>query len=823
MPSSSVSSTPDRGRPTWRERCAALGVYLAAAIVATWPLVLRPRTLLGAPQGAGDPYLNLFTLGWDLRQLVIAPGSWISGAVFDAPIFHPARQALAFTDHLLLQALLVSPAYLVTGDPVLCYNLVFIGSLAASAWAMWWYLRQLLDDNVGPIVGGLAWGFCAYRLSHVLHLQLQSLYFLPLAFGALHRVVARRRWQDGAWLGLWFGLTAVSSAYYAVIGLVGLAIGGLALVAGAGRVRLAQLVAPLALGAVLATLLVAPVLVPYLQVQQREGFVRTMDEASRHAASLRSYVSEPPWRPVPLAPVGRTEEDALLPGWGAVVLALLAAATLAHRRREPLLWAWGAVAVIGLVLSLGPEGWRSVYAWAHRWIFGFQAVRAPARFGVLVAFAVAAAAGFAVTWWRRSSPWPAARWIVLALSVVVAVEAVAWRIPYVPAPVLETPVSVWLRDAEGPGAVAFLPQPDDRAATPLMLGALVHGRPLVNGYSGQRPAFAGAVAGALSSFPSADAIWTLHDLGVRFVVTATDGLERAWPLARRASLGAGGEMPASVVYELADETTLLAAVGAPATVAAPTPGTPGFTAGEVSRYDVYWDGAGTQVPAGTIEIAVLAASGDDPALPTWVDAAARARIRHEARVSLETAPWVARFFEARDVFRTYTDAEFRPIVHLRAIREGRRRVDQAVWHDGAGGVVRVVPPDAASVEAGPGFRAPQDHRDPIAAFLLMRTLSLAAGTDVAIPVNDMGRNLTLQSGPLQAETITWQGRAVPSLRMRPTLVQRVQRRAPPVIDLWLTADDRRIPLRIDVAAGFGRVRVELAATRQEPAAGEPRS
>ena len=222
MPSSSVSSTPDLGRPGWRERAAALAIYVLVAVVATWPLAWRPRTLLGAPQGEGDPYLNLFTLGWDLRQLFLAPASWLNGGVFDAPIFHPARQTLAFTDHLLLQALLVSPIYAIWRDPVLCYNVVFVASLAASAWAMWWYLRQVLDDRLGPIVGGLAWGFCAYRFSHVLHLQLQALYFLPLAFGALHRVVARRRWQDGAWLGLWFGLTAVSSVYYAVIGLVAL-------------------------------------------------------------------------------------------------------------------------------------------------------------------------------------------------------------------------------------------------------------------------------------------------------------------------------------------------------------------------------------------------------------------------------------------------------------------------------------------------------------------------------------------------------------------------------------------------------------------------
>ena len=93
MPSSSVNSTPDRGRAGWQERVAALAIQALVAVAATWPLAWRPRALLGAPQGEGDPYLNLFTLGWDLQQLFAAPSSWLNGRVFEAPIFHPARQA----------------------------------------------------------------------------------------------------------------------------------------------------------------------------------------------------------------------------------------------------------------------------------------------------------------------------------------------------------------------------------------------------------------------------------------------------------------------------------------------------------------------------------------------------------------------------------------------------------------------------------------------------------------------------------------------------------------------------------------------------------
>ena len=58
MPSSSVSSTPDHGRASWRERLGALASYAVVAVIATWPLVWHPRALLGAPQGAGDTLLH---------------------------------------------------------------------------------------------------------------------------------------------------------------------------------------------------------------------------------------------------------------------------------------------------------------------------------------------------------------------------------------------------------------------------------------------------------------------------------------------------------------------------------------------------------------------------------------------------------------------------------------------------------------------------------------------------------------------------------------------------------------------------------------------
>jgi hypothetical protein len=800
-----AESTPRSGEVA----LAALG-YGAMTILATWPLVLRLSTLLGAPIGEGDPYLNLWILGWDLRVLFDAPGALLSGRVFDAPIFHPARQTLAYSDHLLPQALLVSPVYAVTRDPVVSYNVLWMGSIWASALAMWWYLRQVTGHRAAALIAGAAWAFSAYRMSHVVHLQLQGLYFLPLAALAVHRLVAGRRRRDGAWLGLWFGLTALGSVYYAVIGGLGLAALLAGVVLGAGRHRLGQLVAPLAVAALVTGVLLLPVLGPYVQVQQREGFGRTLDEASRHAAGWRAYASEPPWRPVALAPVGLTEEEALRPGWGVLLLAALAMGSLRTRGRRPHVWGWLAVVGTGLVLSFGPEGVGAVYAWCHRWLFGFHAVRAPARFGVLVAFGTAALAAYGVSW--ALSRTGLIRALAVAGVVLVAGESLAWRVPAVAAPRLDTPVAVWLRDAPGPGAVVYLPMPPDRAATPAMLETLVHGRPLVNGYSGQRPSFYGAVEGALATFPSADALWMLHDLQVRFVVAPVAGLEASWPLQARAALADHAGAPVHI-YEVADEEALRAALGEEPAVSPPPPGTPAFRAGERARYDVFWDGAGTAVAAGTVLLRVDAADPADDLLPAWLDADARARLVWRVAVEVETRPWMARIFEARDVFVTWADAGLLPVAHRRIIREGRRRVDQSVAFDAAGRSVTTLAPDETALDAGLRVRMPPEVRDPLTALLLLRAVDLGEG--VRLPMTDMGRLLTLETGPITSETIEWRGTPTRTWRLQPVLAQRVHRRKPPAIDLWLGRDEHdRLPLRAEVEAGFGRVRLELVeATR----------
>jgi hypothetical protein len=306
----------------------------------------------------------------------------------------------------------------------------------------------------------------------------------------------------------------------------------------------------------------------------------------------------------------------------------------------------------------------------------------------------------------------------------------------------------------------------------------------------------------------------LSDLDVRFVVSPRSDVAAAWPVALRAQAEGPDGQPA-FIYELAGEEVLARVLGPEPAVVPPEPSAPAFRDGERSTYEVFWDGAGTQVAAGTIVLAVDRADQHDPLLPVWLSAHAREAVAWRVTVSLETAPWFSRFFEAQDRFTTWTTSRLLPLAHRRQIQEGRRRADQSVAFDDEGRAVVVLPPDAESTDAGPRVRVPASVRDPIAAFLLLRSVPLSAGADLKLPVADMGRVLTLETGPLAAETIEWRGQRVETLRLRPVLAQRVPRRAPPVIDVWLAGAYDWRPLRAVVEAGFGRVRLELVATEAD--------
>ncbi|MGH8187327.1 MAG: DUF3108 domain-containing protein, partial [Steroidobacteraceae bacterium] len=209
-----------------------------------------------------------------------------------------------------------------------------------------------------------------------------------------------------------------------------------------------------------------------------------------------------------------------------------------------------------------------------------------------------------------------------------------------------------------------------------------------------------------------------------------------------------------------------------------------------ARYSAFWAGAGMNVSAGEITVTVEG--------PTTFVARA------------ETAPWMSRFFEAHDTFTTRTDADLLPVVHERDQQEGSRHLTRAFVYRHADNIIRIGrDAEHAAGEEGVALPLASSARDAISAVFYARTLPLATGNRYLIPVNEAGRNLVVDLAVAGRETITVQKREVAAIRLEPRMRRRVERRRPVTATLWVSDDERKVPVALDLDANFGRVRLEL--------------
>src|SRR5918996_1005409 len=111
-----------------RTAFAATAAYTLLSIVMTWPLVTGLAR--DVPWDLGDPLLNMWILAWDMEQLRAILGGDFSriSRFFDSNIFHPSPLTLAYSEHFVAQALQALPVYLVSANPILCYNLLFLST-----------------------------------------------------------------------------------------------------------------------------------------------------------------------------------------------------------------------------------------------------------------------------------------------------------------------------------------------------------------------------------------------------------------------------------------------------------------------------------------------------------------------------------------------------------------------------------------------------------------------------------------------------------------------------------------------------------------------
>lgn len=486
-----------------------LALFAALAVFHTWPLATAPGAL--SRHDNADALLNEWVVAWVAHQLAHDPLR-----LFQANIFHPEPNTLAFSEHLFVQGVMGVPLRWAGLQTTAVHNVLLILGFALTGWTMALVLWRWTGDTWAAVIGGMLLAFNAHSLSRVAHLQAVHVEFLPLAVFALDRLLAVPRVRHALGLAAAFALQSLTSNYLLVFLTFGLT--GAALTRARDWMGRRRTLGMIALAAASAAVLLAPFLYPYWQAREQQGLGRSLAEAATYAASWRDYLAASGrlhyewWS----APFSRDAGAFLFPGVTAMVLAGVAVGT--GRAWAPHARLWLGMGLAGLVLSFGAA--MPGYEYLHGAVPLLHGIRASVRFGYLVLAAVAALAAFGLLALRTRLATRRGLRAAVSLAALVLVTAEAARVPvgYTRA---RTVPSVYRFLADEPNAVVVeLPIFDgvDRFRNArYMLHSTRHWRPLVNGYSGFTPASFRRHAVAARAFPEPEALAYLRGLGVTHV------------------------------------------------------------------------------------------------------------------------------------------------------------------------------------------------------------------------------------------------------------------------------------------------------------------
>ena len=521
----------------------AFGFFSVLAMIKTYPLILQLGTHV---TDLGDPLMLSWVLAWDVQAL--RSGNVLH--LFDANIFYPFDRSLAFSEHMLGMVPFFAPGYLITGNPIVGYNIVLLLSFALSGLSMFCLVYHWTRQFWPSLVAGVLFGFAPFRFGQYSHGQILNVFWAPFCLLFLDRFLRAPKWRSLLGFAIFYWFQVLSSVYLGYILTVGvtLYVGYHVLVVDRGLLGLSMLVKALAFAAASVGVLL-PVHLPYLRVQESWGFVRSIQEIMSYSPDLLNYLSAPPlmnnlylWVFRPIVPVSANEKW-LFPGLVLPCLVVLGSAgTIATfawaggRRLRNVLWL---ILTAAFLLSLGPYlvlfGVQTrvplPYLALHHLVPGFDSMRVPGRFvllGLLAASRLAALGAIKCSAlvsrlgpsWARCAP---------ALTAAGVVSLFLLELGWQPLPLVEVrdhgeirELYQWL-DRERPGPIVELPfgfYEDYR----YVYFSTSHWLPLANGLSSFAPPPYDEIQSALGELPKRTAVEYAEALGIRAVVVHRDNL-----------------------------------------------------------------------------------------------------------------------------------------------------------------------------------------------------------------------------------------------------------------------------------------------------------
>ena len=223
-----------------------------------------------------------------------------------------------------------------------------------------------------------------------------------------------------------------------------------------------------------------------------------------------------------------------------------------------------------------------------------------------------------------------------------------------------------------------------------------------------------------------------------------------------------------------------------------------FGPGEKLSYNIYW----TFILGGTATLETLASEQVE------------GRTALHFRALAKSTPFVDKFYKVRDSIESWVDTGMtRSLLYRKDQSEGDYVRNYVVSFDSMGLTAYRYSKGAFKNAVS----VPRGTFDPLSMLFLFRTKPLAVGYDFLAPVTDGDKYIVGKAKVVRRETVTTPAGEFDTLLVEPDVrdIGGVFRKSPDAtLQVWITNDARRIPVRVKSKVAVGHFTMEL--TGYEP-------
>lgn len=298
----------------FRRGAAAVLFFAAASVIMTYPLVLHLTDRVAGD--ASDPYYTMWVLTSNYRA---AAGQ---GNFWTANIFYPHTGTLYYGDPLFGLTLLGAPIRLLTRNPVVLYNILYLLAFVLSGFGMFALVRRLTSSRAAALLSGFFFAFFPYCVAHISHLEILYYGWIPICLLFMHRFFKHPTWGDAAGMAICYVMQFLCCAYYGAFFTIFAFFFVFFYAAKTGIWKTRAFWARSAVFAALSAAVLVPYALPFLKLHQRMLFHRPLWEIKFFSAQFQHYLAVPAWNRLWGSLLGRAGGDELVLYMGVVPIAL---------------------------------------------------------------------------------------------------------------------------------------------------------------------------------------------------------------------------------------------------------------------------------------------------------------------------------------------------------------------------------------------------------------------------------------------------------------------------------------------------------------------